>query len=306
MPRRAVLMLAYGSPESLDDMEAYLSDIRGGRPMSDAFVKEYRSRYAQIGGKSPLNERTLEQAARTQAVLKSRGLDIEVYVGMRHWTPWIRDAVSQMASDGVEEAVAIVMAPHYSKMSIGRYWAKVEEAQDELGSKIGFSFVDSWWQQRKLLDAQEAAVRAALEKFEPEAREKLKIVFSAHSLPARLLKMDDPYDDELKANANELARRLGEVDWTFSYQSASQTGEPWLGPQIEQVIAELAGAGYRHVLAAPIGFVCDHVEVLYDIDIGVQAIARANGVRVERIESMNSNTAFIEAVADAVAEKLAG
>ncbi len=304
MANRAVLVFAYGSPDALDDMEAYLNDIRGGRPMSEEFVEEFRGRYAQIGGRSPLNERTVEQARATEAVLRARGHDLSVYVGMRHWTPWIKDAVAQMHADGVEEAVAIVMAPHYSRMSIGRYWEKVGEAQEAAGSSIRFGFVDSWCRQPKLLEVQEAAVRAGLEKFPGEVRAKVKVVFSAHSLPARLLKMGDPYDDELKGNAKTLGERLGDVDWTFSYQSAAHTGEPWLGPQIEDVIVDLAGEGYRHVLVAPIGFVCDHVEVLYDIDIGVQEIAKKQGVRVERIASMNSEPGFIEAVADAVEEKL--
>ncbi len=304
MPNRAVLMLAYGSPDALDDMEAYLNDIRGGRPMSEEFVAEFRGRYAQIGGRSPLHERTVEQAKATEAVLRARGHDLSVYVGMRHWRPWIKDVVAQMHADGVEEAVAIVMAPHYSEMSIGRYWEKVGKARAAAGSSIGFAFVDSWCWQPKLLKAQEAFVQAGLEKFPDGARRTVKVVFSAHSLPARLLKMGDPYDDELKGNAKALAGRLGDVDWTFSYQSAAHTGEPWLGPQIEDVIVDLAGEGYRNVLVAPIGFVCDHVEILYDIDIGVQKIAKEQGVRVERIESMNSNPLFIEAVADAVEEKL--
>ena len=304
MASRAVLMLAYGSPDALDDMEAYLNDIRGGRPMSEEFVAEFRGRYAQIGGRSPLNERTVEQAKATEAVLRARGHDLPVYVGMRHWTPWIKDVVAQMHADGVEEVVAIVMAPHYSKMSIGRYWEKVGEARQAAGSSIRFAFVDSWCWQPKLLKVQEAFVRAGLEKFSGEARKKVKVVFSAHSLPARLLKVGDPYDDELKGNAKTLAKRLGDVDWTFSYQSVAHTGEPWLGPQIEDVIVDLAGEGYRNVLVAPIGFVCDHVEILYDIDIGVQKIAKKQGVRVERIESMNSNPVFVEAVADAVEEKL--
>ena len=306
MPERAILMMAYGSPESLDDMPAYLKDIRGGRPMSAAFVGEFRGRYAQIGGKSPLNERTLEQARETEALLRARGHDVVVYVGMRHWMPWIKDAVARMHNDGVREAVSIVMAPHYSKMSIGRYWSKLEEAQEEAGSRIRFSPVDSWCRQPRLLDAQEAAIRAAMLKFDANTHGKVKLVFSAHSLPARLLDMGDPYDDELKGNARALAERLDHSDWMFSYQSAAQTGEPWLGPQIEQVVADLSEEGYENVLIAPIGFVCDHVEVLYDIDIGVQAIARKHGIRVERTESMNSSPVFVEAVADGLLEKMDG
>ena len=294
--------MAYGSPDSLDDMAAYLSDIRGGRPMSPEFVAEFRNRYAQIGGKSPLNERTFEQAGHVEAVLKKRGRNVKTYTGMRHWKPRIVEAVAKMQADGVEKAVGIVMAPHYSRMSIGLYQQKVEDAQKEVGSAIDFVYVNSWCDQPRLIDAQTAKVRAGLEKFPEDARKKAKVVFSAHSLPARLLKMGDPYDDELKCNAQAIVDQLGPVDWMFSYQSAANTGEPWLGPQIEDVIPALASGNYRDVLVAPIGFVCDHVEVLYDIDIGCQEIAQQHGIRLERTEMMNSDPVFIEAIADAVEE----
>ncbi len=301
--KKAVLMLAYGSPDSVDGMEYYLSDIRGGRPMSKEFVEEFRHRYSLIGGKSPLTELTYEQAKKTGEELQKRGYDWPVFVGMRHWSPWIKDAVGQMYVNGLEEAVAIVMAPHYSKMSIGKYWAKVNEAQEALGSNIKFTLVDSWYQQPKFLQAVENHIRAGLEKFSPEVRAKVKIVFTAHSLPARLIKMGDSYDDQLKDNARLVADRLGDVDWMFSYQSAAETGEPWLGPQIEEVVVDLAKAGYRHMLVAPIGFVCDHVEILYDIDIEAKQIAEEHGIQLERIESMNSTPLFIEAVTDAILEK---
>lgn len=302
--KRAVLILAYGSPDSVDGIECYLDDIRGGRPMTREFVEEFRHRYSLIGGKSPLTELTFEQAKRTRDELRRRGYDWPIFVGMRHWSPWIKDAVGQMYINGVEEAVAIVMAPHYSKMSTGRYWARVNEAQEMLGSNIKFTLVDSWYRQPKFLQAVENHVRAGLEKFSPQMRDEVKIVFTAHSLPARLLKMGDPYDDQLKDNAKIVAGRLGEVDWMFSYQSAAETGEPWLGPQLENVVVELAGAGYKYALVAPIGFVCDHVEILYDIDIEAKQIADEHGLQLERIESMNTTPLFIEAVADAIMEKI--
>jgi len=303
MGKLGVLMLAYGSPESLDDMAAYLNDIRGGRPMSPAFVEEFKGRYAQIGGKSPLNELTFAQGKATEAELQARGVDAKVYVGMRHWTPWIKDAVADMHADGVTDAVAIVMAPHYSSMSIGRYWQKVNDAQEAIGSAIRFTFVDSWSKEEKLLDAQLAKTKAGLAQF--DVGDKVKVVFSAHSLPARLKEMGDPYDDELQNNAQTLAKRLGDVDWMFSYQSAAKTGEPWLGPQIEDVIPELAQAGYKNMLSVPIGFVCDHVEVLYDIDINCQEIAQKQGVRLARVEMMNNDVLFIGAVADAIQKAMA-
>ncbi|MBE7552091.1 MAG: ferrochelatase [Anaerolineales bacterium] len=299
MTKKAVLIMAYGTPSSVERMQCYLSDIRGGRPMSDEFVAEFRHRYELIGG-SPLTGLTYDQAKKTSDVLRQRGYDWPVYVGMRHWSPWIKDAIGQMYLHGIEEAVGIVMAPHYSSMSIGRYWTKIEEAQQMHGTAIKFSFVNSWYRQPKFLQAVENHVRAGYQKFAPEVRDKVKLVFSAHSLPARLLKMGDPYDDELKTNAQIIAERLGNVDWMFSYQSAAHTGEPWLGPQIEDVVMDLAKEGYKHVLVAPIGFVCDHVEILYDIDIEARQIAQEHGMQLERIESMNSDPLFIEAIADAV------
>ena len=303
MTKKGVLILAYGSPENVDGMECYLSDIRGGRPMSQEFIDEFKHRYTLIGGKSPLTELTFAQAKGVGAELKQRGYDWPVYVGMRHWSPWIKDTVGQMYLNGVEEAVAIVMAPHYSKLSIGKYWTKINEAQEALGSRIKFTCVDSWYRQPNFLRAVENHVRTGLEKFPPEVRSQVKIVFSAHSLPARLLKMGDSYDDELKDNARLVAERLGDVDWMFSYQSAAETGEPWLGPQIEEVVVDLAKAGYKYMLAAPIGFVCDHVEILYDIDIEAKKIADEHGLWLERIESMNTAPLFIQAITDAILEK---
>lgn len=301
MTKKAVLILAYGTPGSVDRMGCYLSDIRGGRPMSEAFVDEFKHRYSIIGG-SPLTKLTYEQAKATGDELQRRGHDLPIYVGMRHWSPWIKDAIGQMYLHGIEEAVAMVMAPHYSKMSIAKYWGKIDEAQQMHGTNIKFSFIDSWYQQPNFLTAVENHIRAALQKFPAEAQ--VKLVFTAHSLPERLKKMGDPYDDQLKDNARIVAERLGNVDWTFSYQSAAETGEPWLGPQIEEVVVDLADEGYQHILAAPIGFVCDHVEILFDIDVEATQIATERGVNLQRIESMNTDPIFIKAIADAIEEKL--
>jgi ferrochelatase len=189
-------------------------------------------------------------------------------------------------------------------MSIGKYWAKIDEAQQLHQTDIHFSLVDSWYQQPKFLEALEKHIREGFAKFSPGVRDQVKLVFTAHSLPARLIKMGDPYDEQLKDNARLIAERLGNVDWMFSYQSAAETGEPWLGPQIEEVVVDLAEQGYKYMLVAPIGFVCDHVEILYDIDIEAKQIANDHGIQLERIESMNSTPLFIEAVAEAILEKL--
>jgi len=297
--------MAYGTPDTTARMRCYLSDIRGGRPMSDEFVAEFRHRYDLVGqgsgAGSPLSLLTYDQAKKTAEELQRRGYDWPVYVGMRHWSPWIKDAIAQMYLHGIEEAVAMVLAPHYSSMSVGKYWGKIDEAQARMGSQIKFKLIESWYDQPKFEQAAENHIRHALAtKFAPEAQGKIKLVFSAHSLPARLIKMGDPYDQQLKNNADAIAKRLGYEDWMFSYQSAAETGEPWLGPAIEDTVTQLAKDGYKHILIAPIGFVCDHVEILFDIDIEVQQLATELGVQVERIESMNTDPVFIEAIVDAL------
>jgi ferrochelatase len=301
--KQALFILAYGTPDSTAWLRPYLLDIRGGRPVSDEFVAEFEHRYNLIGGKSPLIALTYEQAGRVRALLSERGYDLPVYVGMRHWWPWIKDAVAEMHINGVEEAITLIMAPHYSSMSIGRYQAKVNEAQAEIGSQIKFTFVEAWYDQPKFEEAVVQHIRAGLEQF--PTGERLKLVFSAHSLPARLIKMGDPYDSQLKSNAARIAARLSDVDWSFCYQSAADTGEPWLGPPLEEVVVTLAAEGYKQILVAPIGFVCDHVEILYDIDIEARQLAAAHGLRLERIESMNSDPLFIQAMADAIETAMA-
>jgi ferrochelatase len=240
----------------------------------------------------------MAQAKAVQDEINRRGRDTKVYVGMRHWKPWIKDTVAAMKADGVQDAVAVVMAPHFSSLSIGKYRKRVEQAQQDLGCTIPFRFIESWWQQPKFLDALDSKVRAALAKFSRE--DKVKVVFTAHSLPERIMKMGDPYDSQLKDNAATLANRLGLTDWMFAYQSAGASPEPWLGPAIEDVIPDLARQGYKNVLVAPLGFVCDHVEILYDLDIEAQKVAQEHGIHLERTQMMNTTPEFIAAIVDAV------
>ncbi|HHY56779.1 MAG TPA: ferrochelatase [Chloroflexi bacterium] len=297
--KMAVLLLAYGGPDSLADIPAYLLDIRGGRATPQDLLDEICHRYAAIGGFSPLLHITQSAAAQLQA-----RLGLPVYVGMRHWTPWIKDTVAQMAADGVERAAVICMAPHYSSLSIGAYRRKLDEALAQLARPIDISFVESWHTQPDYLEAVAANVRAALARYAPEERDEVLVVFTAHSLPEFILQRGEPYDRQLRETAQLLADRLAlPADrWTFSYQSAAKTGVPWLGPQIEEYIVELAQAGRHKLVVAPIGFIADHVEVLYDIDIGVQQIARQYGVRVERPPMLNDSPAMVTILA-ALAEQ---
>lgn len=299
--------MAYGSPDSLDDLEPYLLDIRGGRPTSDALVQEMRERYTLIGGRSPLLDITREQARALQAELNAHyaqnGLTFQAYVGMRHWEPRIKEAVSQMEADGIREVIALVMAPHSSQMSTGAYFARLDEAIAETGARLRTVKVESWHNHPGLIEAIAEKALAAWEKFGSEAP---FVLFTAHSLPARILENGDPYDSQLHETASLLANRLKLAPgrWRFSYQSAGQSAEPWLGPPIEQVLADLIQKGEKNLLVVPVGFVCDHVEVLYDIDIAARKLADQHGARLERSESLNASPAFISALADIVSAHL--
>jgi len=303
-----LLLMAYGGPDSLDDVEPYLLDIRGGRPTSPELVAEIRHRYALIGGRSPLLEITRQQAQALEAYLNRSGeARVRAYVGMRHWRPRIKEALVQMAADGIQQAVTLVMAPHYSRMSTGAYFKKLDEAIQELGVDIQFTRIESWHNRPGLIAALGEKARAALERFDADNGPALpKVIFTAHSLPARILEWGDPYDTQLRETATRLAKHLGlpSERWLFCYQSAGRSAEPWLGPPIEEVIVASAQAGEKRLLVVPIGFVCDHVEILYDIDIESRQLASAHGAQLERSESLNVSPTFIAALADLVRDKI--
>jgi len=325
----AVLLMAYGGPESLDDVEPFLLDIRGGRPTSPELVEEIRGRYAAIGGRSPLLEISRAQAAGLEEHLNLHPGDGEprfrAFVGMRHWTPTIRQAVAEIADSGLTECgptdfVALCLAPHYSRMSIGAYLAKLREAVDEqerAGRRLQVTAVESWGDHPLFLDVVARKVREGLRRWPAEERAEVEILFTAHSLPARIVEQEgDPYADQLLATARGVAARLTrdtldgdgserpEPRWSFCYQSAGASSIPWLGPAIEEVIPERAAAGRKHLLVAPIGFVSDHVEILYDLDVEARQIAEKHGVRLERTESMNTDPGFLAALSAIVREHL--
>src|SRR5512133_321258 len=272
---KAVLVMAYGGPDSLDDIEPYLLDIRGGRPTSPELVTEIRERYALIGGKSPLLDITCAQAGALQSCLNEVDPDNHylVYVGMRHWKPYIREAVDQMIADGFSSALAFCMAPHASKMSTGAYLQKLNEAvQISANPNFQVSFIESWYDQPFLIQALANKVRDAVVKFPHGERSSIHFLFTAHSLPAVLSEQGDPYEGQLRHTASLLAEALGlnAEQWSFGFQSAGASGARWLGPDINEVLPELAAAGKKNVLVAPVGFMADHVEVLFDLDIEAQ------------------------------------
>lgn len=295
-PDIAVLVMAYGGPGNIDEVEPYLLDVRGGRPTPAPLVEEIRTRYARIGGRSPILELTRAQAA---GIAKALGPPFSVFIGMRHWHPYITEAVADIkrSRPGLRRVIGVVMAPHYSSMSVGAYEKKLLEAAGGEGA-LETGLVRSWWDNRYFLDAVADRVTQALQRFPRPAD--VQIIFTAHSLPQRILATGDPYPDELKASAEAVARRIGREDWRFAYQSAGATAEPWLGPDAEDVITELARAGHKAVLLVPIGFVCDHVEILYDVDIEYQSLAKRLGVQLERTASLNDDPGLVAAVASVV------
>ena len=293
-----LLVMAYGGPGSLDEVEPYLRDVRGFRDTPPEVVDEVRARYAAIGGSSPILERTAAQAQALGEVLNTNGRRFTAVVGMRHWHPYIGDALVRLAEARVERAVGLVMAPHYSRMSIELYFKEVEEAQ----TPVKLAPIREWHLLPGYLEALADRVRAALARFPAEVRDDVPLVLTAHSLPERILQWKDPYPAQLAATTRAVVERLGAGPHRFAYQSASRTPEPWLGPDAGEVIAELAREGHRHVLVVPIGFTCEHVEVLYDVDIVFRRRALELGVHLERAEMVNNHPLMIRDLAGLVRE----
>ena len=305
-PPIGVLLMAYGSPESLDDLPGYLSDIRSGRTTNRLVMNEMVNNYRLIGGKSPLLEICRQQGAALEALLnQGSGQRYKVYLGMRHWSPWIEETVRDMINDGITQAVAIVLAPHFSNLSIGKYHHKVEAGLEMFDGNINFEFVDSYHNAPKYIQALVNRVHDGLSRWPEAERNQVHVVFSAHSLPVRILSTGDPYQDQLFETARLVAEGAGlkQSQWSWSYQSAGRTPEPWLGPQIEKYIPELAEKGIKNVISIPVGFVSDHVEILFDIDIKAQKAAQESGVRLERPPALNTDPLYIETLADLVKAK---
>lgn len=288
---QAVILMAYGSPDRLEDVPAYYADIRGGRQVPQERIDELVERYRRLGigesATSPLNAVTEE----TRAALE-RQLGIPVYTGMKHWHPRIPEAVQLALADGATTLVGLVLAPHYSRLSIGDYRRRLEEALDD---RARLAFVDSWHDDPGLIAFLAERVRGT----------HAHAVFTAHSLPARILDEGDPYERELLTTARLVADEAGLDRWSFSYQSESATGEPWLGPDIVDHIAALHDEGVHDVLVCPIGFVADHLEIRWDLDVEAAEKAQDLGMRFDRIEMPNADPAFVAILARLVAAALA-
>ncbi|HSO13769.1 MAG TPA: ferrochelatase [Anaerolineales bacterium] len=294
-----LLVMAYGGPGNLDEVEPYLLDVRGYRPTSPEIIHEVRERYREIGGRSPILKQTQAQADALESALNASGKDFKAFVGMRHWHPYIKDALNEMRNQGIEQAVGLVMAPHYSRMSIGAYFQKIEDAS----SSIAFSRIENWHLQPGYIDALVRRIRAALERFPMEVRADVPVIFTAHSLPEKIMEWNDPYPVQLRETVSALMKRLDTQPHEFAYQSAAISTIPWLGPDAGEVIKRLASEGKKHILLCPIGFVCEHVEILYDINIVYQNLAKSLNVHLERIEMLNTAPEMIAGLAGLIREK---
>lgn len=300
-----VLLMAYGTPATLDEVEPYYTHIRGGRPPDPAKLAELKERYRRVGGRTPLREITQQTAERLERRLDAASPGAyRVFIGMKHWHPFIGDALPQIAAAGIRRLVAIPLAPHYSRLSIGGYRRAVEEANARLAEPLEIVFVESWHAEPGFRRLIAERIAAAVRRGHPLPPPPV-VLFSAHSLPERILTWNDPYPEELRVSAAAIAALAGVSRWRFAYQSAGMTGEPWLGPDILDALDALAAEGVRSVLSVPFGFVCDHLEILYDIDHECRARAAKLGLTFGRIRLPNADPEFVAVLADIVARGVA-
>jgi len=293
----AVLLLAHGTADSLDDIPEFLRNVTGGRPVPPQVIEEVRHRYSLIGH-SPMNEITARQGE-----LLASATGLPVYVAMRNWKPLIPEVVKKMEQDGVQKVVAICLAPQNSRTSVGLYRKAVEGAN---GTPFVLDFVESWHDHPLLIRAFTERLREGWDKACRQAGVRLPIIFTAHSVPQRTIAEGDPYETQSRETADLVAKSTGlsAHDWTFAFQSQGMSGGAWLGPTVEDTIQNLKSQGHIGVFVQPVGFLCDHVEVLYDIDTGFRDYAKKEGMRLWRAESLNESPELIRALADIVHSRL--
>jgi protoporphyrin/coproporphyrin ferrochelatase len=289
--RNAILLLAHGSPDSVDEIPEFLNQITRGRPVPPEVIEEVKHRYGLIG-RSPLTALT-----RRQGELLAEELKLPVYVGMRNWKPFIADTIATMKSDGVGRAVVICLAPQNSRTSVGLYRAALNV---EGGVPFSVEFVEAWHDHPLLIAAFAEKFRAGWNQACSEMSARVPVIFTAHSVPQRTIAEGDPYETQTKETARLVALEAGLAsnDWMFAFQSQGMSGGAWLGPRVEDTILALKDRGHRGVFVQPIGFLCDHVEVLYDIDIGFREFAGKEGMRLWRAESLNDSRLLTAALAD--------
>jgi len=295
-----VLVMSYGTPESMDKVEAYYTHIRRGHPPTPEQLADLTGRYqAIVGGVFPLRENTDRQVAALQRTLdETVGTGRFVcYQGLKHAPPFIEDGIAKMAQDGITDAVGIVLTPQYSAMSVGGYIKRAQEEADKHAVRI--AFVKQYHLHPALIAALADRVAKALDRF-GDRRDHVRVLFSAHSLPEKILEMKDPYPDQLLETSRAVADAAGVRDWQFTWQSAGQTGQPWLGPDLLETLDRLSAEDVKDVLVTPVGFVSDHLEVLYDIDLEAKRHADGLGMHLERIEMLNDDPGYMTALAESV------
>jgi ferrochelatase len=334
MSRKAVLLMAYGSPENVDEVGDYFTHIRRGVRPSGEFIEKISARYRAVGGKTPLLKITKEEAAALGALLDARRGKgaYKVFIGMKHWHPFIKDTLEEIKKEGIEEVIAIALAPHYSKMSIGGYQKFLDEAKGDLKLKL----VESWHTNPKLIeciskqilekltqtsDLNHSNILQNIRMILPKDFEEVHIIFTAHSLPEKIREWNDPYESQILETAELVMKQLihssilqntgmdlrgdgSKLEWSVAYQSMGQTGEPWIGPHLLEKMTELKNNGVKAVLVVPIGFVSDNLEINYDIDIEAQNKARELGIKLARTKMRNTEPLFIEALYSLVLENL--
>jgi ferrochelatase len=316
MAKQAVLLLAHGTPETVEQIPEYLRNVVSGRPLPQQVVDEIQHRYSLIG-RSPLTEITLEQGRLVQAELAAAGQPVPVYVAMRNWRPYIPEVVRQMRADGVEEAAVLCMAPQNSRTSTGLYRRAVEA--EAIG--LCLDFTSGWAQHPLLAEAFAERLRPALTSLSAEVGHPVPVLFTAHSVPCRTIQVPaasegqprlwpgqaaDPYAEDAKRTAALVAAHVPEIpNWWFAFQSQGASGGPWIGPTVEQTLDAIAAAGVKTLVLQPIGFLCDHVEILYDVDILFRGYAAKLGIRLERPQSLNASVTLAKAVADLARQGLA-
>jgi ferrochelatase len=294
----AVLLLAHGSPASVDDVPEFLLRVTGGRQLPSEVVREVSHRYGAIG-KSPLTDLTLRQAE-----LLAKEIGMPVYVGMRNWHPFVAQALAQMQADGIGHAVVICLAPHNSRTSVGLYRKSLAQCTDP---QMTFDFVEAWHDQPNLIQAFSEKLKTGLHRAQRESGKQPPVIFTAHSVPEHTVLDGDPYEVQARQTAALVAKAAGlnENDWSFAFQSQGMSGGPWLGPTVEDTITHLKQSGSNEVFLQPIGFLCDHVEILYDIDIAFKEFAEKEGMRLWRAESLNESPLLTSALAQIVRSRTA-
>ncbi|MFJ5715019.1 ferrochelatase [Neobacillus sp. NPDC093127] len=304
--KMGLLVMAYGTPYKLEDLERYYTHIRHGRKPTPEMIDELRSRYEAIGGISPLAKITLDQAEKLEEHLNKiqDQIEFKMYLGLKHIEPFIEDAVKQMHEDGIEEAVSIVLAPHFSTFSVKSYNGRAVEEADKLGGSLKIRTIESWYEEPKFIGYWAKKVKQVFEQMPQEEKDEAVLIVSAHSLPEKILQFQDPYPKQLQETADLIAEQAGIKNYQIGWQSAGNTPEPWIGPDVQDLTRDLFKEHhYKAFVYAPVGFVCDHLEVLYDNDFECKNVTNEIGASYYRPEMPNAKEEFIDCLAAVVLKR---